>query len=49
MILYTGLGDPVDPDEIDKSGVCAFLKKPVLIEDLASTIRKVLENENRNP
>ena len=48
VILYTGLGDHFDPDEIDKSGISAFLKKPVLIEDLASTIRKVLENENRN-
>ncbi len=45
IILYTGLGDLVDSDEIEKCGIRAFLKKPILLEDLASTIRKVLEHD----
>ena len=48
VILYTGLGSHFDLDKIGKIGISALLKKPVLLEDLASTIRKVLKNENRN-
>jgi PAS domain S-box-containing protein len=43
IILYTGLGDLVDREEIQEIGIRAFLKKPILLEDLASTIREVLE------
>ncbi|EFK09620.1 PAS domain S-box protein [delta proteobacterium NaphS2] len=44
IIIYTGLGDLVDAEEIKRSGISAFLKKPILLEDLASTIREVLEH-----
>ena len=47
VILYSGRGDLIDNDEIDKSGIRAFLAKPVLLEDLALTFREVLENEKR--
>ena len=43
VIIYTGLGDLVDPEEIQRSGVSALLNKPILLEDLASTIREALE------
>ena len=44
IILYTGLGDLVESEEIQKSGIRAFLKKPILLEDLASTLREVLKH-----
>jgi PAS domain S-box-containing protein len=47
IILYTGLGDLMDADEIEMSGIRAFLKKPILVEELAQTIRRVLTNESK--
>ena len=47
VILYTGHGDLPDGDETRKSGVSAFLRKPILLKRLASTIREVLANAKR--
>jgi len=44
IILYTGLGDLIDSEKIQESGIRAFLKKPILLEELASTIRETLEH-----
>jgi len=47
VILYSGYDHLIDSDELSKSGISAFLKKPVLMEQLASAIREVLRNAKR--
>ena len=44
VILYSGYGTLVDNHEIVKSGVSAFLTKPMILEDLAATVREALKN-----
>jgi signal transduction histidine kinase/ActR/RegA family two-component response regulator len=44
VILYTGFGDAIDPEEIIKMGVKMILHKPITIYGLAQAIRQVLEN-----
>jgi PAS domain S-box-containing protein len=45
VILYSGHRGLEDNNEIGSSGIKAFLTKPIILEDLASTIRRVLDNE----
>ena len=47
VILYSGHQGLADNGEIEKSGIRAFLTKPMLLEELASTIREVLDDEKR--
>lgn len=46
VILCTGYSETADPEKALGTGISAFLYKPVLTEDLAETIRKVLEGRN---
>ena len=45
VILYSGHRGIEDNNEIGSSGIKAFLTKPIILGDLASTIRRVLDNE----
>lgn len=45
VILYSGHRNLVNKNEIGTSGIKAFLTKPITMEDLASTIREILDNE----
>ena len=47
IILFTGLGELVEEDAIKQSGIQKFLKKPILLEDLAFAIREVIENAKK--
>ena len=44
VILYSGYRALANSSEIAKSGIKAFLTKPIILEDLAATIREVLED-----
>jgi CheY-like chemotaxis protein len=41
VILFTGLGEQLDPDT-GKTGIRAVLKKPVSIEDFAKALGRIL-------
>jgi signal transduction histidine kinase len=43
IILLSGLGDAISPDEIEQSGIAAALNKPVPVEDIGKTIRSILD------
>lgn len=45
VILYSGHRGLTENKEIGSSGIKAFLTKPIIFEDLAATIREVLDNE----
>ena len=47
VILYSGHRFPADNNEIVKSGIKAFLTKPVILEEIAATIKEVLEDAKR--
>ena len=47
VILYSGHMVPANDNEIVKSGIKAFLTKPVTLEDLAATVKEVLEDAKR--
>lgn len=47
VILYSGHGVLANNNEIVKSGIKAFLTKPVTLEDIAATIREALEDAKR--
>ena len=47
VILYSGHRVPANNNEIVKSGIKAFLTKPVILEDIAATIKEVLEDAKR--
>lgn len=42
IILYTGNTADIDPETIARSGIRAFLMKPITIAELTATIDKVL-------
>ena len=44
VILYSGHRVLADNNEIVKSGIKAFLTKPVILEEIAATIREVLKD-----
>ena len=47
VILYSGLADMFEPDDIGKNGIRAFFKKPMSANDRVAIIREILEDEKR--
>lgn len=45
IILYTGQGVIMPPEDMRRLGIRAFLTKPYTIPDLAATIRRVLDHQ----
>jgi CheY-like chemotaxis protein len=48
VILCTGYSDIADPVKAKEIGVAEFLSKPVMTEDLAASIRRVLDGVNKS-
>ena len=48
VILCTGFSDQVNEEKARSAGILAFLLKPVLLHDLANTMRKVLDETYRD-
>jgi len=46
VILCTGFSEMMSKERAEALGIKGFLMKPVVIKDLSSTIRKVLDVEN---
>jgi PAS domain S-box-containing protein len=44
VVLCTGFSDQINEDKARSVGILAFLLKPVLFNDLAATLRKVLDD-----
>jgi PAS domain S-box-containing protein len=44
VILCTGYSQAIDPERAQKRGIKAFVMKPILINDIAAAIRKVLDS-----
>ena len=44
VILYSGHGFLANNSELAKSGIKSFLTKPLILEDIAATIKEVLED-----
>jgi len=47
VILCTGFSDQINEEKARSTGIRAFLLKPVLFHDLASTLRKTLDEAKR--
>ena len=45
VILCTGYSDTVTAEQAKAIGVKAFLMKPLVLQDFASTVRQVLDHE----
>ncbi|MGD9245882.1 MAG: response regulator, partial [Desulfobacterales bacterium] len=45
IILCTGYSEHINEDKAKASGIRAFLLKPVVLDEIANTIRKVLVND----
>jgi len=45
IILCTGYSEQIDKDEAEAMGIRAFLMKPIIAQDMAKTIREVLDSE----
>jgi len=45
VILWTGYSEHINEDKAKRSGIRAFVVKPVVLSEIASTIRKVLDND----
>jgi signal transduction histidine kinase/ActR/RegA family two-component response regulator len=48
IILCTGYSEHINEDKAKRSGIRAFVMKPVVLGDIANTIRKVLDQEKEN-
>jgi CheY-like chemotaxis protein len=48
VILCTGFSDKIDEKEAEKMGISAFVMKPVVMGEIANTIRKVLDKRQSN-
>jgi len=46
VILCTGFSELISKEKATSLGIMGFLMKPVLLKDLSSTIRKVLDGNN---
>jgi CheY-like chemotaxis protein len=44
VILCTGYSQAIDPERAQKRGIKAFVMKPILVNDIAAAIRKVLDS-----
>jgi CheY-like chemotaxis protein len=49
VILCTGFNEAISEEKALAMGIDKFVMKPVVKDELASTIRKVLDNRNRLP
>ena len=45
VILMTGFSNKIDADKANALGIQGFLMKPVALEELAGTVRTVLDRE----
>lgn len=45
IILCSGFSDKIDGEKVKESGVRAFIMKPVVIREIAGTIRTVLDQD----
>jgi CheY-like chemotaxis protein len=45
VIICTGYSQTIDQERAKQIGIKAFVMKPVLINEIASAIRRVLDNE----
>jgi CheY-like chemotaxis protein len=43
VIICTGYSQAIDPERAKKKGIKAFVMKPILVNDIAAAIRKVLD------
>ena len=48
IILCTGFNEQIDEDIAKKMGINAFVKKPIVMREIATTIREVLDNKDRS-
>ena len=49
VILCTGYSKTINPDIAEAAGIKAFIMKPVNLEELSETIRKVLDQQKVSP
>ncbi len=49
IILTTGYSTAIDEDKASASGILGIVFKPILIHDIALTIRRVLDKTNKRP
>jgi CheY-like chemotaxis protein len=45
VILCTGFSEDIDEENYKTRGVSGFVMKPIVLEKIARTIRRVLENK----
>ena len=45
IILCTGYSEQIDERGAEEIGISAFLMKPIVMRDIANTIREVLDNK----
>ena len=45
VILCTGYSEHINEDKVKRSGIRAFVVKPVVLDEIANTIRKVLDDD----
>jgi PAS domain S-box-containing protein len=48
VILCTGFSEQIDEEKSKSIGIQAFVMKPIIMEEMAKTIRKVLDNDQLN-
>jgi DNA-binding NtrC family response regulator len=46
IIICTGYGSLIDEKKATKLGIAAYIMKPIVMSEIAKTIRKVLDAEN---
>ena len=49
IILCTGYSEAINPNIAEAAGIKAFIMKPVNLEELSETIRKVLDQQKVSP
>jgi len=49
IILCTGFSEQIDKDRAKEMGINAFVMKPIVMRDMANTIREVLDKKERRP
>ena len=45
IILCTGFSEQIDESRAKEMGISAFLMKPIVMHDIANTIREVLDKD----
>jgi PAS domain S-box-containing protein len=45
VIICTGYSQAIDPERAKKRGIKSFVMKPILVNDIAAAVRKVLDGE----